>query len=880
MSDNNTFWANFNDGTKNGTRNRTHTVNCFFYIKGSRDYPVGQNLNENFGFDLNSDGTISETPVFSNSIKDVYSSKSNLLEVFNNYSFDAGDNNNGIASETDERYNFFSNDLLGNQRDNGNPDYISTLLIDTSNLTDSEKELFKHIDPNFSLSPTSSELTVGEYIDEINKLLTPGARATSSGETATNYATRVAESAKLRFNIFWKEMFRCLERLKHYEQEIYLKYNQQNLPDDAKDHFLTSSDNPWFDNSNGPIDENSKISFLRIFSNVNTWLWFAYPYTDTNITIGDTTNKLAYKPDYYVNPFRLALSSNQNNDLTSTQLYDANFLSKQLTEVASSDSTYQRYLEQIKDQLAGTQWLPENNGGSNVKTITGIKMQMVPNYATTDGSNAITTISDVSSRLKKFTFTIKYVSDTIVNDNGVSSDVYDIWTFNVYFDPEDFIKSEDSSTTTFPVWTFNESDIDEVMRRSFGTVPTPGLNDEGIVAYDSYNYLDNDYANTLVPNTTETQYVRNHFVASKDEIDKQFISELIKKVKDGGYENYVKLTVNRVTPVVYNENGYDTILWDLSKYTSEERIAMFSYDINNVTTQDFYVFYKGSVVPSNAQQRQAVQQYLRNLHSNCNPTLRDENNSILTIGHGSGSEDITNFLSEMYPDLFTKSQIYIIPTRYDFCRDSSTKMNAKQYFNTITPERMVQSIRAITTIDLFKNFVLDEQGVNNQIINSSDSNKVKLPAEAFYIGSVAAYNTSNDVEFQYPMPWYAVSRSINTINCLTAITGFDDYCPRTFTSADNFDSVTPGDMFQLIMIKLTQKMFDNPSDKAKITKIGGIELEYECDNSYWSGAKDGDVLKYNVAKFEYKGVSFIVYAQMEKYFCDNQSTTTEITSIS
>lgn len=879
-----TFWQNYYTNLTNKNKNNEHVVNCFFYIKGSKDYPVGQNLDEPFGYD-DSNG---ETPLFTNSIKDIYASKSNLLEVFNNYSLETGDVNNKIDAEVSDRTQFFGNDLFGNQRNNGNPDYVSTLLIDTSMIGNSpiEKELFKHINPNFNLlssNAINNGSTISEYIADIDNQLI-------SSENQGQSVNNLYESMELRFNIFWKEIFSCFERIKRYEDEICLKYGQSNLPTDLNKHFLSTSNIPWFDDSTGNIDERTKISYLRKCNNVTAWLWAMYPSTDLNVEIGDGESKpLKYKtgPDgYYVNPFRLVDSQ---PDLIPSNQYinNSSFLNTTLAQLTSSDDSYARFINQVKDQLVGLQWWwnnvnnsnnivdnPTNLFGDNPPPMikNGINLQLV---APSASDQNITVVSDINNRIKSFSFKVKFIiARTTTTTSGVpkTTDIYDTWLFNVYFDPEDFIRANNANASIFPIWSFNEKEIDESIRTSLGTIETPGLSDP------AFNYLDNDYANALVPNNPESANIRNHFIASKTEIQSQFISELIKKVKDGGYEHYVTLSVDRVTPLLSPDKK--TIVWDPSEYNptnGESNSDKYDYVINNITSQEFYIFYKGTVVPSIAQQKEAVRTYLKNLHTKCNPTTYKEDNiTIKTIGHGHDEQEITNFLSNMYPDLFSKSEIFIIPTKSNYHNGDDASV-ASSYYNTITPERIAQSIRSIVGVPALSKYTLHKYGENNQLLETE--NGLALPTEIFYIGSINSNNpndSSDFIQMQFPMPWYAVSTSLNAINTLTNIAGFENYKPRSFNSND-ISTLNTADLFQLIMIVLTTEMFkdDLGNKKRHYSDIFGCTLNYTydriTDSELNTSNNVNDGIKYNVVEFDMKGISFKVYAQQGKYFASSNS---------
>ena len=69
-----------------------HLLEGLFIIKGSKDYPSGQSISEPYGYDKDI-----ETPIFKSSLRDVYISVPDIIEVNNGYSgYEDSDNYIGI----------------------------------------------------------------------------------------------------------------------------------------------------------------------------------------------------------------------------------------------------------------------------------------------------------------------------------------------------------------------------------------------------------------------------------------------------------------------------------------------------------------------------------------------------------------------------------------------------------------------------------------------------------------------------------------------------------------------------------------------------------------------------------------------------------------
>jgi hypothetical protein len=360
-----------------------------------------------------------------------------------------------------------------------------------------------------------------------------------------------------------------------------------------------------------------------------------------------------------------------------------------------------------------------------------------------------------------------------------------------------------------------------------------------------------------------TPSIRNKFIASETEIREKFISELLKEIKGGGFSNYVQFNTTRVSP--YIENG--EIKWDTE-------------DNHNLVEQTFYVFYKGTQPPTENQKISAVKSYLTNLHSHCHPTEYDKDGKVISIGHGTQVAEITNFLANMYPNLFTSSKIYIIPAKFNHYNsttgESDVNSNPENYISTITPKRIVETVLSIGEFEGFGLSETGDVGLRGDVTTATG--KIPFPIEMFNIGSISILTPNAGPQYSYNMPWYAVSSSIDTENVLTNIDGLKDYRPRLFTDEEISDSSSIATKFQIIMILLAKQMFKNPGHtsgntfrKDLLTSILGISIYYSTDAIYDPSAIKGDVEYYNVAKFSLASTEFIVYAQEKKDFGFSQS---------
>jgi hypothetical protein len=797
---------------KNG--NNTHEINCLFYIKGSKDFPIGQQINSNYGYDLNE----SETPIYETSIAEVYSMRPNLIEVFNDYS-GISDISNGISKDNTEQYNLFENDT--NIRANQNPEFISTLLIDSSNA--SEKEFIKNFIPNYNLPNgtfnNGSAPTYAEYLNSINNAL-------------------IADEDNIRYKIFCQQVFSFIERIKRDESEILEKIGEtHSAPTFFEDNVLNGNETGLF---NGlPATTASDLEdTLRNANVLEKWLMMAFPGSPTDSA--NNNNWFFFRDTLQFNPFRtdFLFGSDSSAPNVGTSYNDS--------DLTATLGTNQRLNKILYDQLAGVPWY---TGSNKIKGI---------NIRYKKGSAALSFTTD-NSRISKISFALSYdIYDPsnpyyITNASNIANDTF---VFNIYFDPSKFV-SEETDASKFKVWTYNDNDFDNDLREAEGgpsfvyptTLPTFGK-------------YDNDYGNVLLPPSNNAGSIRNHFIASEKEVTNQFINELKDNLRGGGYDNYVEFKTTRVSPYI-DDSG--RIQWETEG------------DYNRIS-QVFYIFYKGQTPPTDNQQITAVRNYLKTLHKgvHCHPTEYDNNGKVITIGHGNSEDEIIEFLSHMYPNLFSQNVIYIIPTRHDHYNEhtgESPYTNPQYYYSTTTPKRIYETLRSI---DALNKFVFNDSGNVNSTALVNEG--IAYPVEVFKIGSLYTLPQNNPT-FAYPFDWFAVSTSSDVENPLTSLSQMADYKPEFFTADSISSQSSLADKFQMIMITLAKQMFINPGhtsgrtingnpsrQKKLYSDIFGIKIEYSCDYTFDRNLKIDGYTYYNIASFTLNSTKIIVYAQYDKDF--------------
>lgn len=440
-------------------------------------------------------------------------------------------------------------------------------------------------------------------------------------------------------------------------------------------------------------------------------------------------------------------------------------------------------------------------------------------------------LSKQTNRLSELHFSLGYVPYS--DGTPTTTDTVDVWNFDVYFDPDSFI-NKTSTLEQYPVWTYNDDDMDNNLTNT---------GDKNHYDYNNpnFNIYDNDYSNLLSSNGQ----LRGKFVATNEEIAKRFVKEVLSKTESGGYRDYYPYETKRVSPYI-DDNG--TVVWD-DQYSTQQR---------------FYVFYKGAVAPENEQAKEAVKDYLRKLHQNCNPETV-ENDRVLFIGHGHSSNEIEDFLANMYPDLFSKTEIFIIPPDWQQCTNGLDEKLAKygdpdSYFVTATPQRIYDTM---IKNHKFTKFILNPNGVPS-VENDATGTTTAYPVEIFYIGSIGGNNVEQS--FRFGFPWIACSTTNPNEKVLTSLNGMADYRPKFFTDAQSADNVS--DILQYIIIRLCEKMFEdvgaNNPNKQRYTRIKGINILYDTDKDYDANASTKN--RYSVAKFTVNKINFTMYSQKNKDF--------------
>lgn len=157
---------------------KNSSMSLFFYIKGSVDYPVGQLIDEHFGYDSSND---SETAIFNYSIKDVYNKITAPRVVDNIYSLSAS-SGGAIPSGASYPVRSYS----------AEQEYISSMIIQNGNTSG-----YNHVIPNYTAS-------------DINSL----------GSVTTHTVNGV--EVYYREPVFWQKMFQLSEYLKGQENNIAL----------------------------------------------------------------------------------------------------------------------------------------------------------------------------------------------------------------------------------------------------------------------------------------------------------------------------------------------------------------------------------------------------------------------------------------------------------------------------------------------------------------------------------------------------------------------------------------------------------------------------------------------------------------------------------
>ena len=122
-----------------------NTAKFFFYVKGSKDYPIDQVVSDKFGYGNTGDGTFAQTAIFDTSIKDILIRTTNPKQIDNLYSL-YSDSSNGISAKS-ERTGL-------NIRNDRSQEYLSSIIIDNGKVMSNEitepTGFVDHIDPNYT----------------------------------------------------------------------------------------------------------------------------------------------------------------------------------------------------------------------------------------------------------------------------------------------------------------------------------------------------------------------------------------------------------------------------------------------------------------------------------------------------------------------------------------------------------------------------------------------------------------------------------------------------------------------------------------------------------------------------------------------------------
>lgn len=772
-----------------------HLLEGLFVIKGSKDYPSGQSISEPYGYDKDI-----ETPIFKSSLRDVYISVPDIIEVNNGYSgYEDSDNYIGINPNVTLDH--------PSPRMDRTDDFVSTILIKNG----SKDEAYKFINPNFEFEPDATGNKYGDFL--INSTTNPG---TVLGTEGAPYNVRTC--------VFWQKMFSMIEYIKKNEKIIcQLHLEGLEYSDDWNTRYVNTG---YY--SNGELTKN----YVKTLNPLAQMLAIYHPYSTL------TTDNVSV----------LAGEDKINGGLLKYNLPRMEFIDGTVNEsYTTHPETFKDVCKNniILDQLANF-YTTDTGAGDDVYVFNGIDLKF-------EGfSSIVCTFSSNKERITKVAFDVSF-RDIVIGDAVAAH--RQKWSFVIYFDPDAFVNSVSAnSSEKFPVWTYNDEDIDNTLR---------GVDHQYDTANPKFNKYDNDYCNMLIPATDEdgNPTVHGKFVASQSEITTQMVSAVADKIKNGGFANFVELPVRRISPYIDVSGPVPTVAWATDK----------------PATQIFYIFYK-NVPPTEAEQLEAVRNYLDQLHSDSTHCTGmhyindDEAQGVEFIGHDADSEeDRAQFLSKMYPDIFSLTTVHIIPAKYDHCRGdisgSDIYADPSNYYSTVTPERMVESITNGSSNTT--NFTLSPNGY----VSAATGLNTAYPVEVFKIGAINS-DTNQETSYKYDFPWYAINKSTNTPNCLTSITGMNEYKQKNF---QNHEPSSNADRFQFILLVLTGLMFEESTGtfvnhsktKRAYNSILGVSIAYDFDTKIDPNLLDsGDVggHHFNVASFTINAVNYIVYAQRGKTF--------------
>lgn len=728
-----------------------NTAKFFFYVKGSKDYPIDQVVSDKFGYDNTGDGTFAQTAVFDTSIKDILIRTTNPKQIDNLYSL-YSDSSNGISAKS-ERTGL-------NIRNDRSQEYLSSIIIDNGKVMSNEitepTRFVDHIDPNYTTF--EGKPYTFENVKEFKR----------GGKHENNIYPLE--------HIFWQKIYTICEFIKKYESEIINMYVDSSLKypsfiRNASDEKLLS----WYGSSDTvaamkrDLEAESEIGrFISLF-------------------IGKCTDNSKHFQTRFESGDEVLVDNIRYNPFRWKEMTGDDTLRHSAGEALSIDEEQEMFY---------------NNQVLNLQYVYG-----TANFEP----------SSKEGRIKKFSFEVKAnYTDTISKT----------WVIVCYLDPDAFVNS--SSISQYAVYTYNDEDMDGAK----------GADD------DNYGIYDNDYANVASGSST----LKNNFVSSQSEFQKNIIQAITNIMKDGTYKYYQEFQTLRVTPTIDSENKKN-LIWD---------------SVNHSIMQKFYIFYGSeSQAPTTAQQIAAVKDYIKRLHTSghCHPMKYDDDGNITYIGHS--DTDLDMFLSKMYPELFTTTEVYIIPTN-TMINKLGDKYDPDNYFGTANIEDTHDQIKNLNGV-----FSLFEYASNGRASLVSSGEKQKnLPIEFIHIGSLNGQETSgqNSLDLRYPMPLICTAFGTTDARPLTSLSGFANYETKIFNyNQSNMNTFNYADKLQIVLIKLMEAMFTNDNNASYYSSIAGVKIDYEIDRNADSDLQTSGYKK-NVAKFVINNVNFTVIAHKGKAF--------------
>ena len=728
-----------------------NTAKFFFYVKGSKDYPIDQVVSDKFGYDNTGDGTFAQTAVFDTSIKDILIRTTNPKQIDNLYSL-YSDSSNGISAKS-ERTGL-------NIRNDRSQEYLSSIIIDNGKVMSNEitepTRFVDHIDPNYTTF--EGKPYTFENVKEFKR----------GGKHENNIYPLE--------HIFWQKIYTICEFIKKYESEIINMYVDSSLKypsfiRNASDEKLLS----WY---GSPDTVAAMKRDLEAESEIGRFI---------SLFIGKCTDNSKHFQTRFESGDEVLVDNIRYNPFRWKEMTGDDTLRHSAGEALSIDEEQEMFY---------------NNQVLNLQYVYG-----TANFEP----------SSKEGRIKKFSFEVKAnYTDTISKT----------WVIVCYLDPDAFVNS--SSISQYAVYTYNDEDMDGAK----------GADD------DNYGIYDNDYANVASGSST----LKNNFVSSQSEFQKNIIQAITNIMKDGTYKYYQEFQTLRVTPTIDSENKKN-LIWD---------------SVNHSIMQKFYIFYGSeSQAPTTAQQIAAVKDYIKRLHTSghCHPMKYDDDGNITYIGHS--DTDLDMFLSKMYPELFTTTEVYIIPTN-TMINKLGDKYDPNNYFGTANIEDTHDQIKNLNGV-----FSLFEYASNGRASLVSSGEKQKnLPIEFIHIGSLNGQETSgqNSLDLRYPMPLICTAFGTTDARPLTSLSGFANYETKIFNyNQSNMNTFNYADKLQIVLIKLMEAMFTNDNNASYYSSIAGVKIDYEIDRNADSDLQTSGYKK-NVAKFVINNVNFTVIAHKGKAF--------------